>query len=80
MPAWLIQLSLGYLQQAGQVDRCDTVQLMRLCCTFVLQLRSRAIAAEGGASDAMAESAALEQQLDATKREVRPALLFTNSL
>jgi hypothetical protein len=65
---------------AMAIDRCNSVQHMCLCCAFVLQLRSRAVAAEGGASDALAESAALEQQLDATKREVRPALLVMKSL
>lgn len=36
----------------------------------LLQVCSRAISAESGASDALAESAALEQQLHATKAEV----------
>jgi hypothetical protein len=36
----------------------------------MLQVRSRAISAESGASDALAESTALEQQLHATKEEV----------
>lgn len=41
---------------------------------LVLQVRSRAIAAEGGASDALAQSAELEQQLEATNEEVRCAI------
>lgn len=46
-----------------------------LCCAFasVLQLRSRAVTAENGASEALAESAALEQQLAATRDQVGAA-------
>lgn len=36
-----------------------------------LQLRGRAVAAENGALDALAETAALEQQLGTTKEDVR---------
>jgi hypothetical protein len=60
--------------------RCATAGLLCFCCADVLQLRSRAIAAESGASDALAESAVVEQQLDATKRKVRPVLLVMNRL
>jgi hypothetical protein len=42
-----------------------------MMCVRRAQLRDRATAAENGASDALAETAALEQQLEATKDEVR---------
>jgi hypothetical protein len=43
---------------------------------LVLQLRSRAVSAENGASEALAESAALEQQLAATRDQVCDTLLL----
>lgn len=44
---------------------------MAFLCVLLVQVRSRAIAGEGSAADALAQVVELQQQLEATKEQVQ---------